>query len=161
VTGYDTRRTVYTLIGDVRMRPTIRLSRVRTVLLAAIAITSASSCGEPTPPFGVVAAVVYGNVTHSSGLPAVGARVAARASRGGCSNDGISTTFDLTDAQGFYRTRFVDAVNPGDACVTVIVAPGGAGVTDTLRVTGPTISLRVAGGSQPEDSARVDVRLPN
>jgi len=143
------------------MRPNTWRSRVRSVLLVAITVTSVNSCGEPTPPFGVVAAVVYGTVTHSSGLPAVGARVAARASRGGCSNDGISTVFDLTDAQGSYRTRFVDAVNPGEVCVTVVVAPGGAGVTDTLRFTGPTVSLRIAGGSQPEDSARVDVRLPN
>jgi hypothetical protein len=143
------------------MRLSILLSRAKSALVVVIAVASASSCGETTPPFGVVAAVVYGNVTHSSGLPAVGARVAARASRGGCSNDGISTVFDLTDAQGFYRTRFVDAVNPGDMCVTVVVAPGGAGVTDTLRFTGPTISLRLSGGSQPEDSARVDVRLPN
>lgn len=111
---------------------------------------------------GVVTAVVYGTVTHSSGTPAVGARVGGVSYLDGCSGQVIAgSPWSVSDAQGFFRVRLRDISIPRSMCVVMLVAPGGAAVTDTVRVTGPILAFRDTNRGEPEGSARVDIRLPN
>ena len=137
--------------------------RLASALLSLTATGAIGGCGSSSDPdHGTVGAVVYGTVTHASGTPASGARVAGVSYLDGCSGQVIAgSLWSVTDAQGFFRVRLFDISVPRSMCVAVVVAPGGAGVTDTIRVTGPTLAFRSAELGEPEDSARVDVRLPN
>lgn len=132
-------------------------------LLFAAATVSLNGCGSSSDPdHGTVAAIVYGNVTRSTGGPAVGALVQGVSYLEGCSGQIIAGSLGtVTDAQGFYRAPLVDIAAPRSMCVVVIVVPGGAGGRDTLTFTGPTLAFRSTEGGEPLDSARVDIRLPN
>lgn len=128
--------------------------------VTAIATTLGCSRGLDNDR-GFISAVVYGTVTRASGSPAVGAKVASVSFLSGCAGQIVAgSEWSATDAQGSFRVRLRDFASPRSMCVAVLVAPGAAGVTDTVKVTGPTVSFRDTYRA-PEDSARIDVRLPN
>lgn len=109
------------------MRQYLGHPRVASSLLVAAATASLNGCGSSSDPdHGTVAAVVFGAVTHSSGTPAVGARVAAVSYLEGCSGQLIAgSPWTLTDAQGFYRVRLLDISVPRSMCAVVVVSSSG------------------------------------
>ena len=118
--------------------------------------------GAADPDHTNVTAVVFGTVSQASGSPAAGARLIAYSYDRGCSGlivGGSDWTF--ADNQGFYRLQIRDVSRgPRSMCVGVLIAPGPAGVADTVRITGPTLAFRLSPSGERGDSARVDVRLP-
>jgi hypothetical protein len=139
-----------------------RYQWLASAFLLCTAAGSVSGCRRSSDPdHGIVSAVLYGNVTRSSGAPAEGVRVSGVSYFEGCAGQVIAgSPWTVTDAQGFYRVRLIDIAGPRSMCVATIVALG-SGATDTIRVTGPTLAFGSKELGQPEDSARVDVRLPN
>ena len=147
-----------------RTVPHIVSSRTWVSLATAAVVVAAAAfgCSGSTDPFGVAAAVVYGTVTRATGAPAQGVMVGGIAFRQGCSGSTTAGPGDvlLTDANGAYRVAIGDILyGPGPRCVQMIVFPR-AGVTDTVKVIGPTLKFRNTLSREPLDSARVDIRLP-
>lgn len=129
---------------------------------AAVAAAAAACGGSSDADHDAVTAVVFGTVTLASGSPAAGARLGAFSYNEGCSGLVVGgSDWAFTDDRGAYRLQIRDiSRGPRSMCVGVLVTPGPAGVTDTVRVTGPTLAFRLPQSGEPEDSARVDVRLP-
>ena len=148
-------------IGRGALYRTSRLPGAGLAGAGMIAAAAALGCSSSSDPFRVAAAVVYGTVTRASGGPVQGALVGGVSYHRGCSElMAAGSDIQATDASGAYRVLLRDiAYGPGPMCVQVIVFPG-AGVTDTVKVTGPTLEFRDTSAGTPLDSARVDVRIP-
>lgn len=131
-------------------------------LASACLAATLGGCGSSSDPdHDVVTAVVFGTVTRTSGTAVEGARISAVSYLNGCSGQVIAgADWVFSDDRGSYRVRLRDPSVPRSMCVTVLVAPGAAGVADTVKVPGPTLEFRHTRAGEPEDSARVDVRLP-
>lgn len=136
--------------------------RVGPILGVAAAAIICGCATSSDPDHRLLTAVVYGSVTRSSGSPVAGARVSGVSYAEGCSGRTVAgALWTVTDAQGSYRIQLRDITIPRSMCVAVLVVPDGAGGRDTVTVTGPTLAFRYAQFGEPEDSARVDVRLQN